>query len=945
MLRSILSFCLVFIAGYLFAQNGTISGTVTDAKSGETVVGANVVIQGTTVGTQTDIDGKFAIPNVKPGTYSLSVTYVTYKAHTIPDVVVESGKISEIQVQMQEDVSELQEVVITGTREINNDMSLIQAIKESKLVVSGISAEQISRLPDRDAAQIAQRVPGITIVDNRFIIIRGLPERYNQVMINNIIGPSTEIDKRSFSFDLIPSSSIDQMLIYKSGAAELPGDFAGGVIKVITKKATDEKFLNFGVGIGYRTNTTFNDFVSSDGSETDKFGFDNGFRDLPANFPTSAQLKATTRNSSARERAGKSLTNNFDYETTSAPMDMGASLSASLPFSVGNIQFNNVTTVGYSNSYYNYANATFKRYSEFDSNSANERFSYSDDFYSNDVRITALHNWLIDFNDRFQIEFKNLFVQLGENETTLRSGTDNNQQANMDRRNYAYHYLSRSIYSGQLEGTHKLGANQSSSLNWVFGMNKIARNEPDYRRFRTLRDKSLAETEEPFFMQLPSSGNLFETGRFWSDLKDDGYSHGVNFEKRLGSNSDEKRAPVIRAGYFGEYKERVFDARYMNYLYPNLPEFDQAYGQELIKLPLSEIFDPSNIAKSNGFVIEEATTNQDHYEGSNLLAAGYVGGSFPLNKFDITAGFRGEYNEQKLDSKSNLGTEINVDNPVFAALPSLNLAYNISDRSLLRAAYSRTVNRPEFRELAPFLYYQFEYEVGVSGNPDLKTAFINNVDLRWEMYPNPGETVSVGAFYKDFTNPIESYLLITAENPQLTYGNATKATSWGVEVEFKKSLASLGVNKILRNTSVNLNASWIESEVNIGTFAPNQAQNRPLQGQSPYIINTGLYYNDNESGFSGNIAYNVFGPRIFSVGDKIFPTWFEMPRNSLDLQFAKVWNNRFETKLNIQNVLNAAYRIYQDNDLNNKIEDQEALISRYKAGTQFAIGLSYKLLK
>jgi hypothetical protein len=225
-----------------FAQNGSITGKVTDYKTKEGLIGANVVISGTSVGAATDIDGAYTISNLKPGTYTLSISSVTYKTQTVADVVVESGKITKIEATLVEDVAELQEVVVTATREVNNDVSLMQGIRESKLVVSGISAEQISKLPDRDAAQIAQRVPGITIADNRFVIVRGLPQRYNQVMINGAIGPSTETDSRSFSFDLIPSGFIDQMLIYKSGTPELPGDFAGGVIQLVTKQPEHDDF-------------------------------------------------------------------------------------------------------------------------------------------------------------------------------------------------------------------------------------------------------------------------------------------------------------------------------------------------------------------------------------------------------------------------------------------------------------------------------------------------------------------------------------------------------------------------------------------------------------------------------------------------------------------------------------------------------------------------------
>lgn len=938
MIRKVLFLLLLSVLSVpVWAQNGTIGGRVFDVKSQEAIIGANVVIEGTTVGAATDLDGNFLIPNVKPGTYTLVISFVTYKTNTVKDVVVEGGKKTTLEIPLAEDVAELEEVIVTAKKEIATDMNLLKSIRESKLVVSGISSEQITKLPDRDVAQIAQRVPGVTIVDNRFVIVRGVPERYNQVMINGAIAPSTEIDRRSFSFDLVPAGAVDQMLIYKSGTAELPGDFAGGVIQLVTKQPAYEPFTSFGLGFGYRTNTTFQDHLSSTGSETDFLGFDNGFRDIPEGFPTTAQLISSSKSSSLRERAGKSLTNNFDYANRQAPLDMGFNFALARNFKVGRVKFNNLTSIAYSNSYTHYV-SEFLRYNEFDEVSATKRFEYNDNFYSNDVRVNLMHNWVIDLNERNRIDFKNLFVQLGEHETTLRVGDDKIQNPNFDRTNYAYHYLSRSIYSGQLDGTHELG--ELTKVSWVLGLNYINRNEPDYRRFRTYRDKSFAGTEEPYTMQLPAAGNVFETGRFWSDLQDIGYSNGLNIEKKF--KSENEKAPLLKAGYYAEYKTRDFKARYINYQYPNTADFDQAIGQELIKLPLGEIFAPENIKREDGFVIEEGTQPQDSYQGTNLLTAGYISGFLPVGKVDITAGFRGEYNIQTIDARTNTGL-INIENPIFAALPSLNAAYNITDRSLVRAAYSRTVNRPEFRELAPFLYYQFEYEAALIGTPDLKTAFIDNLDLRWEMYPNPGELISIGGFYKNFKDPIETYLEITTENPQLYYDNAVGATSWGVEVEFRKSLASLGVNRILRNTSVNVNAAYIYSNVDIGTAATNQIQNRPLQGQSPYIINIGLYYQDEESGFSVNTAYNVFGPRIFTVGDKIFPSWWEMPRHSVDFQIAKTWNKRFETKFNIQNLLNAAYRLYQDNNNDNQIKTEyEALIQRYQVGTQYSVGLNWK---
>ncbi|HZY78630.1 MAG TPA: outer membrane beta-barrel protein [Cyclobacteriaceae bacterium] len=924
-----------------WAQNGTIDGQVVDVKTNEAIIGANVVIEGTTVGAATDIEGKFTIANVKPGTYNVVITYIAYKSQTVTDVVVESGKKTTLKVTLVEDIAELAEVVVTAQKEISNDVSLLNTIKENKLVVSGISAQQMTKLPDRDAAQVMMRVPGITVQDGRFVLVRGMPERYNQVLINGIIGPSTEIDKRSFSFDLIPAGSLDQMLVYKSGTAEMPGDFAGGVIQMVTKSPAYEEFISVGLSAGVRTNTTFQDFKFNASNGTDNFGFDNGFRDMPGNFPTTAALQATNRSSQLRLDAGKTLANNFALNNKKAGPDMGFNFATSQNGKIGNVGLSNLTSVAYSRSFTHY-NSEFLRYQDFTTTDPTKRFDYSDNVYSNDVRINVMHNWLININDRNKIEFKNLFVQLGEDKTTTRVGTEFGQRNGQDMQNYAYYHLNRSIYTGQLDGKHTLG-DGSYKLNWVVGMNYINRNEPDYRRFRTFRDKSLAGTEAPFEVLLPPSGNPFEAGRFWSKLQDKGFSHGLNLERKFGDVSS-KRAPVVKAGYFLERKTRTFDARYVNYIIPNLgQDLEQAYA--LARLPLDQVFASQNI-KPEGFTIEEATKPQDHYSGENTLSAGYVSTQLPLGKFDVNIGMRAEYNVQNLDAIGSDGTPLRVNNPVFAPLPSFNVAYNTSDRSLIRLAYSRTINRPEFRELAPFLFYQFEFESALIGNPRLKTAFIHNVDLRWEMYPNPGETISIGTFYKQLKDPIELYLQVTSDVPQLVYNNSASAYDYGLEVEFRKSLASLGVSRFLRNTSFNVNASWIKSQVDIGANAGgNLARYRPLQGQSPYIINAGVYYSDEDNGFSANAAFNVFGPRIYSVGDINFPTFWEMPRKALDLQVSKRIGKTLSLKLNAQNLLNTPFRILQDSNQDQEIKSSDLLIQKYKVGSQFSLSLNWMFAK
>ncbi|NBW37733.1 MAG: TonB-dependent receptor [Cytophagia bacterium] len=947
MLRKILFVALIQLGSIAaFAQTGTISGTITDSKTTEAIIGANVVIQGTSVGAATDIEGNFTIKNVKPGTYTLSVSFITYKTHTIPDVVVEAGKISTITIQLLEDATELQEVVVTGKREINNDISLMSAIKDSKLVVSGISAQQIVKLPDNDAAQVMKRVPGITIVDNRFVMVRGVPERYNQVLLNGGVAPSTEIDKRSFSFDLISSSAIDQLLIYKSGTAELPGDFAGGIIKVITKQTPSENYFNFGLNFGYRVGTTFESFSETERSKTDFLGFDTGLRTLPSSFPTTKEIKSASTISSIRESAARQLNNGFGYTNTTAPMDYGFSGGFGRNFTVGAVDVSTLANISYSTSYLNYA-PNIIRYSSFDSDPetiSEKQFEFKDNSFSRESKVSFVNNWLFKLSDNHQIEFKNLFVQIGENKTIFREGSDVGTQGGALNNNGSFQFVSRSIYSGQLQGLINSN-NKSLKIDWVLGLNRIVRNEPDFRRYRSFYN----DTEQAFRVEIPPSSNLFDASRFYSELKDIGYSNGVNVQKIFGDLNN-KRSLSVKAGYLLDVKSRNFDARYFSYLFPSA--FSGQLGEDLRFLPIDQIFSADNLYALNangtvsreGFALEEGTDigGKDSYKGKALTASGYVTATIPLGKFDLTGGFRMEYFNQELNTYNG---DTVITNKVLSPLPFLNIAYNLTDRSLIRAAYGRTVNRPEFREIAPFAFYQFEYNLLIQGNTDLKTASIDNIDLRWEMYPNPGEMISFGTFYKSFTNPIEFVQQNNSGNLGFSYQNAPKAMSYGAELEVRKSLSSLGVSKILRNTSVNVNASLIRSEVDMGSAVTFQERFRPMQGQSPYVINSGIYYNDTDNGFSVNVAYNVLGNRIFSVGSVLFPSWIERPRNAVDLQIAKQFN-KMELKLNIQNLLNAPYRFYQDNDENQKIDEKiDDSLQEYKTGSMISLSLGWKFTK
>jgi hypothetical protein len=939
-----LTILFVAFAPQAFAQTGIIKGTVKDANTKEEIVGANVFIKGSGQATITDINGKFQLNKVNPGTYTLTVSFISYKTHQVKDIKVVADKVLNLNILLEEDASELEEVVILGTRHKGTEVAVISEIKQSLQVVSGISSEQIKLTQDKDAAQVMSRIPGITILENRFVMVRGMPERYNQVLVNNVIAPSTEVDKRTFSFDLIPSSVLDRMLIFKSGAPEAPGDFAGGLVRLYTKNAVEENSTEVSVGLGFRDGTTFKPYYQSRGSATDFLGFDNGFRRLPSSFPSQFTLQESGRGSQIRLEAAHSLQNNWQPLQSNALPDLKAGLLVNRFWRIGKGVLSTTNTFNIAQSY-QYYRKDFYRYFVWGvrENPIIQRFRFDDDVYEKENKVGIVSNWQFRADAYNKIEFKNLFNQIGENTTVLRRGTDFFTRAGDDLQNYLLGYRSRTIYNSQLEGTHNISSSRTS-LNWVVGFNYLGEDEPDLRRFRTFRAKNAPE-EQPFQMILPPSSNLFETGRYFGIMNELGLSNGFNFEKVLAGS--EERPTLFKAGYLVDAKSRSFNSRYLSYLYPGFNDIE--IGNRLSQLPLNQIFSPENIRTRDGFVIEEGTRSIDTYTASNLLTSIYVGGVLPVNDFNFSGGMRFEYNIQRLNTSDDI-KDIKVNNPIPALLPFINADYIIDEQNQLRFGYSRTVNRPEFRELAPFLYYDYKLEASRFGNPNLKTATIDNLDFRYEYYPRQGETISLGAFYKFLRRPIETGIVVFAESPGFTYVNADKAKCYGLEFEFRKSLQGLTGSYFLDKLSLNINASYIFSEVRYLPDTANvsgtqvQQERRPLQGQSPYIINAGLYYNNIETGWQAGLAYNIFGERIFAIGSYVFPTIFELPRHSIDLTVTKIVG-KTTMKFGIQDLLNARYRFYQDSDYSDRVGRDfvnNHPIFTFRRGSLFTASASYK---
>lgn len=929
MKQTVLTFIFgICIISFVSAQSGTIQGIIIDQKLGDPLIGATIRLVGTELGTATDIDGFFSLERVPAGTYSLQLSYVSFKTESLENVKVEDGKVTSIKFGMIEESETLQEVVVSSDKVRNNEIAILSEIKASMQVVSGISEQQIKRSNDGNAAQVVKRVPGITVVGERFINIRGLNARYNNVMLHNAITPSMETDIKSFSFDIIPAGQIERLLIFKSPSADLPGDFAGGVVKIFTKGIPDHNGLTLDYGVSFREGTTFNTFKQGQNGSLYWTGFNDGYQNLPKRFP--ASINNVINNPIALELAGKALKNNWESVSSTAVPDQKIGLTNNLRFSLGGVDIGNITSVNYSDSRTIY-DINRGDYNEQNQGIESKIYNYQDLQYNRNIRVGLLHNWAAKFSPNHQIEWKNLFNQNSTGSYVARGGK--NFESNYFPNSHSFDQVYKSIYSGQLVGTHKFD-DEKWIVEWLAGYNRATREQPDYRRFRSDLDP---DTEQSTLYVPFGAAQAFFLGRFSSDMLERTFSGQLNVTRKIG-------VVEIKAGGSYESKNRDFAARNLGYVRGSAFDFDNS----LIDGTVTNLF--NHVDSKTGIKIDEQTNPSDSYNSKNLLEAGYITFLAPLGKkLLFSGGVRLEHNEQTLLSNLIGGEPINLNYPVTKALPSATLSYNFNHKTVLKASYGITLNRPEFRELAPFAYYDFDYNYVYKGSP-LSTAVVQNFDTRFEFYPSPFEVFNVALFYKNFKDPIESLVVPGSGSggaKTFTFANAEKSINYGVEIELKKSFTNLTTSKFLGNFSTVFNATLIHSKVTLGNkISGGQSDNRPLQGQSPFIINAGLNYQDRDRGFQFNALYNVIGKRIFAVGFEGYPDLYEMPRNVIDITASKDLSPRLTIKAGISDLLNQPGRILQDGNQDQKWNPKnDQIIQQFAPGRLVQLGLSYKIGK
>ncbi|MCI1188260.1 TonB-dependent receptor [Hymenobacter sp. DH14] len=943
----LLGFLLLWMSALAAAQPGTLAGKVTDKKTSEGVIGATVLVTGSILAAPVNVDGSYTLP-LEPGTYSITMTYVGYKPLTFAGIVIKSGETTTLNGTMEESATSLNEVTVTGVKQTGTEVALIQDLKRSEVVVSGLSNDQIVKTLDRDAAEVVKRIPGVTVQNNNFIVIRGLAERYNTVLLNDALTPSAETDTRSFAFDILPSSVIDRVLIFKSGAPELPGEFGGGVVKVYTRNAVLENSTSLTVsGWSRSTNTFQGGYLQSNHSSTDFLGFDNGQREMPGGLTDLKPQASATPEQLQGLRSN--LRNEFVPRSITSRPDLRISLGLNRKFEIGGVYVSNVTSISYANTQ-EQNQSVRQRFTAYNPKTPEQLpgkfFDYLDTRSLSAVRLGIIHNYQVRLNDRNRVEFRNFFNQYGTDDVVCRQGLYLENSDPEERKDYALHYQSRSIYSGQLGGSHEVGSSSRTSLTWAAGYNYVNRDEPDYRINQQAREYVPGQPGDlnpaPYRVQINSVINT--SSRFYATLKENTYMGSGQLERRFsGRDTLSASQYKVRLGFYAEEKNRDYDSRFFNYVRTSRT------SQSILSQPLETIFNPENINPTNGLGIVESTKAQDRYTGQNRLVAAYLSGVAPLTeRLNLSGGVRVEYNRKFLESGEAQGKPYEEIRTF--VLPSLNATYNFNDRHLLRAGVSESVNRPEFREVAEYQYYDVANNFSIRGNSNLKTARIYNADLRYEFYPTRAEMLSVGVFGKRFYDAIEQTTTsTTGSDLVLTYQNATRAYDLGVELEARKSLVGLTENAFLQRVSFVLNASLVASRVDLDTTAADNRNfalsGRPLQGQSPYVVNLGVFYQDDAARWQVSAQYNVIGPRIAFVGDlNQNYSVIEMPRHVVDLGVTKGFGAHFEVRAGIQNMLNQEVRQYYDFDRNGRINGIEngAAFARYKRGTYSTLGATFR---
>lgn len=950
----ILLFLFVFIIK-TNAQSSKVVGKVLNAKTGEGLIGATVTIDKSKKSVQTDQNGYYSISGLNAGEHTVTGSYVNYSSKTVSFIVNAGQTITtDIILDMAGDMSM---VVVKGSGSISKPKetvsSLLLAQKNSASVSDGISAETIKRTPDRNTGEILKRVSGASLQEDKFAVVRGLNDRYNAAFLNGAPLPSSESDRKAFAFDIFPSNMLDNLIIYKTATPDMPAEFAGGQIVINTKGIPSENFQSFTYGLGFNTAATFQNKKYYEGGQWDFLGIDNTRR-LKNGFPDIATFKNMSvderiRYAKSFQPKNWSLNNKQALPNTTLQYIVGRNFQRKEKDFLGvlfSVSYNKTLTK-------NEGTRTFYA-PEYDN--AAQRV-YNEETYSTQTLLGAIANISWKINNNNNISLKNLFSINSDDRVITRNGKDDIiNEPDRFTKSYALWFTSNKIFTNQLIGEHYLPTSKIK-INWVLSYANIRREVPALRRMVFDSSAGSASYIAKLFDVNPVDNDNTAGLSFYSTNKEKVNNARIDFSRTFKFSS--KFQSVFKAGFYYQMRNREFNPRLLAFSNFNSSRFET----NLLSLDPSVIFNQSNIGYlpggKTGYNLKDITEIRDLYTAGTELYSYYLMADQRIGKkIRLIYGARLEDFHQTLNASFNQFTPVNINTRKNDILPSANLVYSLTNKMNIRLGYSKTLNRPEFRELAPFLFRDYTIKYSIFGDTSLRRASVENFDLRYEFYPGKAQLISLSGFYKKFTDPIE-LISVTNQDKTLSYRNTPSSEILGAELEFRTSLGSLmdlPTSSFWSKLTLYGNITLIQSKVNLKVTDTSNyyyKEGRVMQGQSPYVLNGGVTYQNDEKNISSTISVNRYGQRIFLAsngdalqnGQLIEPNLWENGRTQLDFQFTKTFTKKnIDLKLNVKDILAQELRFFEDNNNNKKFDKggTDAIRSTQKFGRVISLTFSYK---
>ncbi len=905
-------------------EQGRISGRIVDEETARPLSLAQIAIPSLNTGTLSDVDGRWTLKAIPAGTYEVTARLIGYASKTVTGVLVVAGDVVTIDISLPPQAIELNELSVTVADQRGTASAVLQNRQTAAAVTDAIGREQISDSPDSDAAAAMARVPGVSIVDKKFVFVRGLGERYGNTTLDGAVMPSPIADRKAVPLDLVPASFIENVSTSKSYLPRQPADYAGGLVQIETRKVPGENFFKVGLGTGMETATTGKSGLGYAGGGLDFLGIDDGLRALPDILPTDMPVNRRNLSSAELEAIGEAFAPGWAGTPQDLPFGRSGELAFATEVPLGSKDLGLLATAHWDDSWNRrdgYVERVFAS-----SGLADPEVDYGGDQSTRAVTLGGLLNMDFPLAPSHRISFNGLLNRVTEDQSRILEGF--NLDSNTNQRNTRIQYVENSLVQGRLSGKHYFDALGGATAEWKAAYSRAGRYEPNTREVLYRESGGVFLWDN--FIQ---SGSIFH-----QDLTEDAVNLNVDVQFPIRVNG---QAGMIEVGAATLTRDRDVLSRRFRFI-PN-----RSVASDVRSASPDQIFSPDNIGPGpRQFEIQEATFRPDNYVADQTTTGAYLMADFELMpRLRFAGGARIERSRQVVEPKDvfTMGVEpltgAELDNTDF--VPGATLTWEASDRVNLRAAASRTLARPEFRELAPFSFADFAGGYLVVGNPVLQRSRITNLDLRWEWFPRPGAVIAVSGFYKKFKDPIEEVVFPSSEFIK-SWLNAGTANNIGTEFEVRSDLGFL--SESLENFALNFNLTLVDSEVETGSvaqiFVPGSGpleidvvgQKRRLQGQSPYVINAGANWASSSGRTSVSLLFNRFGRRISQVGTQYLESVFEEGRDQFDLVVEQGIGSRITAKLSATNLFAADYRFTQAGDL----------LRGWQPGRAFSLGMTWQ---